>query len=242
MKIARALVSNYLSENTGPSPVVLDFGSQSVSGQRHSYRSLFGSKWRYVGVDVVGGPNVDLILKDPYRWSELADDFATSIICGQTFEHVEYFWATSMEMTRVLKPGGIMILIVPSSGVEHRYPLDCWRFLRDGAHVIANYAGLAVIEAGTLFGSGIWEDTFLVARKPFWSDTQRENFFARWQGQQQAMVGLDLPSTPQSQSRNALSTNVSSVPKRARRPYFVRLVNCIVREGVRTKSWFQVRE
>ena len=48
------------------------------------------------------------------------------------FEHIEFFWLTRQEMMRTLKPGGTIILIAPSRGQEHSYPVDCWRFYPEG--------------------------------------------------------------------------------------------------------------
>lgn len=74
-------------------------------------------------------------------------------------------------MSRVLKPGGLLCLIFPSSGAVHRYPFDCWRFYPDSAQAITQFAGLELLEADTE-QSGFrkrvqtdWKETFVIARK-----------------------------------------------------------------------------
>lgn len=49
------------------------------------------------------GPNVDVVLKNPYDWDAIESDSFDLVISGQAFEHIEFFWKTMEEMTRVLK-------------------------------------------------------------------------------------------------------------------------------------------
>ena len=161
------LVDAYLDRQQALS--IIDIGSCDVNG---SYRPLFrATGWRYVGVDLVAGPNVEVVLKSPYRLP-FADDSADLIISGQAFEHIEFFWLTWLEMVRVLRPGGVIFLIAPSRGYEHRHPVDCWRFYPDGFTALAKYGGLDVLKAHTDWephpdpDSAPWGDTVGVFRKP----------------------------------------------------------------------------
>ncbi len=140
---------------------ILDVGSYDVNG---SYRPLFDHpNWRYEGADVAPGPNVDIVLADPYSWP-LHDDSFDVVISGQAFEHIEFFWLTWQEMARVLRPGGLIFLIVPSCGSEHRHPVDCWRFYRDGMKALGKFCHLDVLEAETRW-KNTWGDTIGVFRK-----------------------------------------------------------------------------
>jgi SAM-dependent methyltransferase len=161
----------YLEPRSNEALVIVDLGSQDING---SYRPLVSHKsWRYVGVDMAAGPNVDVVLADPYYWHELAPGTADVVISGQTFEHTEFFWLTMQQIARALKPGGLCCIIAPSSGPEHRFPVDCWRVYPDGLRAVARYAGLEVIEATTQWEdlpqydneSNKWHDSVLVARK-----------------------------------------------------------------------------
>lgn len=150
---------------------IYDLGSQDVNG---SYRPLFSEPaWRYVGLDMASGKNVDVVLRTPYAWKEVASCSADVVISGQAFEHIEYFWITMLEIARVLKPGGICCILAPSSGPEHRYPQDCWRFYPDGMASLAHFAQMEAVEATTQWedkgyadGSDWWHDSMLVCRKP----------------------------------------------------------------------------
>lgn len=160
------LVSRYL--RAGEPLSVLDIGSYDVNG---SYRTLFvDPRWSYVGVDLEAGPGVDTVLTSPYHLP-VASGSVDLVISGQAFEHVEYFWLSWLEMLRVLKPGGMVFLIAPSRGPEHRYPQDCWRFYPDGYRALARYGQCELVEVTTDWdphpdpGSAPWGDTVGVFRK-----------------------------------------------------------------------------
>ncbi len=150
---------------------IVDVGSQDVNG---SYRPIFDAPaWQYTGVDLAPGRNVDVVLRHPYRWSELPSGSADILISGQAFEHISQPWAAILEVARVLAPGGICCIVAPSSGPEHRYPVDCWRIYPDGFVALAALAELEVCEAVTQWqdagytdGSDTWHDSMLIARRP----------------------------------------------------------------------------
>ena len=141
---------------------ILDVGSRDVNG---TYRPLFESaNWTYKGADLEPGPNVDIVLANPYRWS-IGDSSYDVVTSGQTFEHVPLFWLTWKEMVRVVKPGGYLFVIVPSCGKEHRHPVDCWRFYRDAMRALGELEKVDVLEAETRWENP-WGDTIGVFRKP----------------------------------------------------------------------------
>lgn len=171
----RAFRDKYLAEKRDQEISILDIGSQEVH-INGSYKPLFSdeSKWKYQGCDMVAGNNVDIVLTDPYNWSQIPSNSADVVISGQAFEHIEYFWITMMEIARVLKPGGYVCIIAPSSGYEHRYPVDCWRFYPDGFSALARYARLNPLESYTQWEdsplyddhTNCWHDSALIAQKP----------------------------------------------------------------------------
>jgi SAM-dependent methyltransferase len=164
----------YLSPKKHQNLTIMDLGSQEVH-ENGSYKPLFKDMpaWKYLGLDMVAGNNVDIVLKDPYHWKEIASNSADVIISGQAFEHIEFFWVSMLEIARVLKPGGLCCIIAPSGGYEHRYPVDCWRFYPDGFAALARYAKLNPIETKTQWedspkydeGTNCWHDSVLIAKK-----------------------------------------------------------------------------
>ena len=153
---------------------VLDVGSCGVNG---TYRAHFrDSRFDYVGLDVEPGPNVDFVPRSPYSWKEIEDDSFDVVISGQALEHIEFFWVTIGEMTRVLKKEGVLCIIAPNGFSEHRFPVDCWRFFTDGMIALARYVNLQVLHAHTNSApsksdkdwySANNADTMLVAVKPY---------------------------------------------------------------------------
>ncbi|MCF7970596.1 MAG: methyltransferase domain-containing protein [Methylococcaceae bacterium] len=165
-------VEQYLSGYKGVSRQILDLGSYDVNG---SYRDFFAdSAWHYQGMDMEAGKNVDIVLHNPYAWKEIKSKSMDVLISGQAFEHVEFFWVLIDEMARVLKPGGLICIIAPSRGYEHRYPVDCWRFYPDAFRALARYAGLELLHVETQWDnkgytvddSDAWGDTIAVMRRP----------------------------------------------------------------------------
>lgn len=170
-------VEAHLAEHRGTPLEVIDFGSQMIGAESLSYRShLNDPSWSYRGVDIVEGRGVDVVLANPYRWSELESESVDLFVSGQAFEHIEHFWVTIFEVVRVLKPGGVTAIIAPSSGHEHRFPVDCWRFYPDGFSALARYAQCDVVESFTDWGNDEWGDSILVLRKPVWSETEAQRF------------------------------------------------------------------
>ena len=175
----------YLDPQATEPLIILDLGSQDIRG---SYRPIFDRPpWRYVGVDITPGKNVELVIRDPYNWRELKSNSTDVLISGQTFEHTEFFWETAEEIERILKPNGLCCIIAPWTGPVHRYPLDCWRMNCDGMLAIARYAGLEVLEAWTQTSdspkydadSNQWHESIFVARKPAGGTRFRKRIY-RW--------------------------------------------------------------
>jgi SAM-dependent methyltransferase len=167
-------MENYCSDSNNNKKVVLDVGSYCVKGHS-SYHNIFkGKSFEYIGVDMIEGPNVTITLKTPYKWNEVADNFCDILISGQVFEHVEFPWITITEITRAVKPNGLICIIAPNGLGLHRYPVDCWRYYSDGMAALAKWAGLEILHISTNLAPkgapkqwyGDWQDCMLIARKP----------------------------------------------------------------------------
>ena len=161
----------YLEKFKDKSIKILDIGSQDVNG---SYKPIFqNTNWEYYGCDMVEGKNVDIMLNDIYDWRNIKSESFDVVISGQAFEHIEFFWITMLEISRILKDDGICCIIAPSSGNEHRYPLDCWRFYPDGFAALSKYTGLNVLQIYTEWDKEnypdcdpAWRDSVLICKKP----------------------------------------------------------------------------
>lgn len=114
----------------GP-PSILEVGSLNINGGLRSYAP---KHCRYVGVDVVPGAGVDHVLKDPYHYPFLDESF-DAVVSSSALEHAQFFWVTFLEMLRVVRSEGYVLVIVPSNLQYHgtMVPPDSWRFLADAA-------------------------------------------------------------------------------------------------------------
>ena len=147
--------------------LILDVGSQDISG---SYRKNFDfPNWKYHGLDIVAGNNVDIVVKDPYYWifngRDLQSHFDVSV-SGQCLEHVEMPWLTAKEMYRVCKANGYCFISVPQVFPKHNYPIDCWRFHEDGViALMQKWAGFKTLVCETVGYRRGKIFTFWVGRK-----------------------------------------------------------------------------
>lgn len=117
---------------------VLDVGAYDVNG---TYRPLVEWRgWNYTGLDVAAGPNVDVVAADPYRFP-FGDGEFDVVISGSTMEHVEAIWLWVPELARVLRPGGLLVIVTHWQFIEHRYPVDCWRIMPDGMRYLFDQTG-----------------------------------------------------------------------------------------------------
>lgn len=124
----KAFVDTYLAEHKSGSLEILEVGSRVIPSHI-SQRNLFeNNNWIYKGLDIEDGENVDIVPSNPYDWLEIEDNSFDVVLSSQTFEHIPYFWVTAFEIGRILKDGGLAIIIAPTSGTEHRYPLDAFRY------------------------------------------------------------------------------------------------------------------
>ncbi len=115
---------------------VVDIGAQDVNG---SLREVCPAAARYIGVDFAQGKGVDVVLTDPYKLP-FETESVDVVVSSSCFEHSEMFWLVFAEILRILRPGGLFYLNVPSNGMFHRYPVDCWRFYPDSGHALVTWA------------------------------------------------------------------------------------------------------
>lgn len=141
-------------------PTVVEIGARNVNG---SLRRVVPSHVKYVGVDLVAAPGVDIVLDDPYKLP-FEDSSIDVVVSSSCYEHSEFFWESFLEIQRVLKDSGLFYMNVPSNGDFHRYPVDCWRFYPDSGVALANWARrngykTTLLESYTgRQGDDIWND------------------------------------------------------------------------------------
>ncbi len=99
---------------------------------RQPYRRWLSGATGYVGVDVEPQPGVDRLITPGVPWP-LADASFDAVLCTQVLEHDSAPHHTLSEISRVLRPGGIVIVTVPFAYNEHALPHDYRRWSAAGA-------------------------------------------------------------------------------------------------------------
>jgi SAM-dependent methyltransferase len=114
---------------------------------RKPYRQLFSAA-EHIGVDwpasLHGNAQVD-VSNDATNLSFAQASFDT-VLCTELLEHVAEPRLAVEEMTRVLKPGGYLILSVPFVHWIHEQPFDFYRYTVFGLRHLLEGAGLQVVK------------------------------------------------------------------------------------------------
>ena len=123
-------------------PTILEIGSLCLGNQWNvkELKNEMNINFEYIGVDTKAGKNVNMVLKDSYSFELIQDSSIDIAISTSTFEHIEFFWLSYLEILRVLKPNGLFYLNAPSNGDYHSWPVDCWRFYPDSGIALINWA------------------------------------------------------------------------------------------------------
>jgi SAM-dependent methyltransferase len=106
---------------------ILEVGSRIVNG---SYRGIVEpmKPLTYTGIDIEKGEGVDVILdviELPRHYSDCTFDY---VICTETLEHIRLWQQAILNMKKVLKPEGNIILTTLKRWPKHDFPCDYWRF------------------------------------------------------------------------------------------------------------------
>ena len=121
-------------------------------GQR-IYEPYFGDLvGQYIGVDLAGNARADV-----YSLAErlsFRDKTFDVILCTQVLEHVTEPADVIREISRVLKPGGVLFLSTHGSMVFHPTPEDHWRWTQTGLQrVLSNENRLEVLAIRPVAGT-----------------------------------------------------------------------------------------
>jgi SAM-dependent methyltransferase len=146
------------------------------------YRKWVGSPREYIGIDVQPGRHVDRVIEEGKPWPLDSARF-DAVLCTQVLEHVADPQATLSEISRVMKPGGILILSVPFAYNEHGAPSDYRRFSASGI-CLALADAFEVQEVVRQGGIGTTLSTLFL------------NWVDRSLGQHRALRALRLPLLP----------------------------------------------
>jgi SAM-dependent methyltransferase len=124
------------------------------------YRVLFPHVDSYVGIDILPSRNVDVV--GDVQQLPFVDSTFDTILCTELLEHVPKPGQALCEISRLLKPGGTLLLTVPMIWGLHLEPYDFFRYTKYGLRYLAERTGLTVVEIAPMCGFwATWTQRFI---------------------------------------------------------------------------------
>jgi hypothetical protein len=118
-----------------PPGVVLEIGSRARWGITR--REVIGHH-DYVGIDILPGPNVDLV-GDAHELSKIfAGRKFVAAFSFSVFEHLVMPWKVALELNAVLEEGGLVFTQTHQTWPIHEEPWDFWRFSQHSWRALFN--------------------------------------------------------------------------------------------------------
>ncbi|KKS26427.1 MAG: Methyltransferase type 11 [Parcubacteria group bacterium GW2011_GWC2_42_6] len=133
-KITRRYLNKFITEHANSDGLVLDLGCGSGK-----YAKYFKQR---IGFDMKPGQGVDVV-GDAHQLPFEDEKFDT-ILCAEVLEHLREPAKAIVEMRRVLKKGGLLILSTRFIFPLHDTPGDFWRFTKYGLKEL--FKGWEIIE------------------------------------------------------------------------------------------------
>lgn len=142
--VRRGLHKTVLGLSTAIGGKVLDLGCGTKP-----YESLFTNATSYTGVDVEvsGHDHADSKVDVFYDGKTLpftAGNF-DSVVSFEVFEHLFNIDEVLVEVRRVLKPGGRLLVTIPFAWEEHEIPYDFARYTSYGMEHVLRRAGFEIV-------------------------------------------------------------------------------------------------
>src|SRR5580698_2793087 len=138
-----------ISEHAAKLPQVKNL--LDVGGKGKPYACFFADRvTNHFVLDIAPSTSVDLV--GDARNMPLSDASIDVVLITQVLEHIPEPIAVISEIRRVLKPGGTLLLSVPSIFPQHGSPGDYWRYMPQGLHwILRDFKNVVVRgEAGTI--------------------------------------------------------------------------------------------
>ena len=136
------IFERYALDYFKPDLNVLEIGPD---GSPSTYQKSVGARattWHTV--ELVGGPGVTYTAVNEYEYP-IESEAYDIVFSANVLEHVPRIWYWMPEVSRVCRPGGIVITINPVSWPFHKSPRDCWRAYPHGMTALYEDASLEVL-------------------------------------------------------------------------------------------------
>jgi SAM-dependent methyltransferase len=160
MTIVRRAEYNVLSGVT-LSGSVLDLGGE----RRSEYHPLFKGDFSVTTVNIQGETHPDIIA-DLEKPLPIADASYDAVLLINVLEHIFEYRTLVAESARVMKPGGIIIIVVPFLFPVHPSPHDYHRYTNEALEIMLMHSGFSDIRVKAL-GTGVFATRFAMLERLF---------------------------------------------------------------------------
>ena len=132
------ILTNFLKiAQAKENPRVLELGTRRVN----SCASTIRKHWvpnasEYIGTDFQEGLDVDIV-SDIHSLSDTfgKNSFDVLISCS-VYEHVRNPWIATAEISKIMRPKGIVFTSTHNTFPIHAHPYDYWRYTRESLNVL----------------------------------------------------------------------------------------------------------
>lgn len=137
LELMKGFIAKHLNGMNG---TVLDIGSAKAGKRqpKETYRDLFEPRFKYTGMDITDGENVDII-----GYSNIKKTYDI-VVSGQVMEHVKDPWDWLKNLAKYSNK--YVCIIAPWKFKEHKHPIDTFRYLPDGMRALFEYAQIKEVE------------------------------------------------------------------------------------------------
>jgi SAM-dependent methyltransferase len=110
----------------------------AVGSRNQDLRFRFPGCRSYVGIDIHPGPNVDVVGDAHHLTDHFPPNHFDAVFSISVFEHLAMPWKAALEMSRVLKVGGLIFIATHPTWPAHELPWDFWRFSTEALKALLN--------------------------------------------------------------------------------------------------------
>jgi SAM-dependent methyltransferase len=127
---------------------VLEVGSYNVNG--NAKRFFLGLKAAYTGIDLRAGPDVDIVCDVTDAWEVVDATLGRRrfdvVVCMNVLEHVYHPHAALDNVVRLVRPGGLAVVVTPLVWDLHDWPHDYLRLNPDFFREFARRGGVRIVD------------------------------------------------------------------------------------------------
>jgi SAM-dependent methyltransferase len=127
-----------------PGMRVLEIAPDNIPSIYQKIVNQPGIQWETL--ELAPADHITYVATNEYSFP-IPDNTFDIVVSGNVIEHVKKIWTWMRELTRITKPGGLVVTVNPVNWAYHANPVDCWRIFPDGMRALHAEAGLTTTVA-----------------------------------------------------------------------------------------------